>query len=108
MSRDHGGAWTRPYSRPVWENPVAVSMTELRAGADTIDKRFRQLGRCLAAHRLLAVLLGVAVGLRVAVAIAYRPALFFFGDSWDYVRMAYKNALLVGGSPVRPSGYPLV
>src|SRR5437764_1439947 len=36
----------------------------------------RRLGRSLAAHRWLAVVLGLAIGLRVAVGIAYRPALF--------------------------------
>jgi hypothetical protein len=51
-------------------------------------------------------MLGLGVALRVAVAIAYGPALFW-GDSWDYLNMAYMR-FPVGYSPVHPSGYPLV
>lgn len=60
----------------------------------------------LRAHWPLLLVLALAASVRVAVAIAYRPAIFF-GDSWAYLDLAY------GGSPVafapdRPSGYPLV
>ena len=44
--------------------------------------------------------------LRVGVAIAYRPALFF-SDSWSYLDLAYRHAV-VGISPARPSGYSLI
>lgn len=53
----------------------------------------------------LVVLLFAAL-LRAGVAIAYRPALFF-SDSWSYLDLAYRHAV-VGISPARPSGYPLI
>jgi hypothetical protein len=60
----------------------------------------------MAAHRWLVLVLGLAVVLRVAVAITYRPALFF-NDSWNYLNMAYER-FPVGFDVARPSGYPLV
>ena len=56
-------------------------------------------------HRALMVLLVLAVALRVAVAIAFRPALFF-GDSYEYLQLATEDPL--GISAKRPSGYPLL
>jgi hypothetical protein len=53
---------------------------------------------------LLVAVAGAFV-VRVAVELAYRPALFF-SDSWVYLRMAYTGAP-VGVMPSRPSGYPL-
>ena len=47
-----------------------------------------------------------ALGLRLAVAVAYAPALFF-SDSWRYISLAYRSPL-VGLAPDRPSGYPLI
>ncbi len=62
--------------------------------------------RVVREHRaLFGVLLAAAV-LRVAVAIAYAPALFF-SDSWQYLNLAY-SADPVGIAPSRPSGYPLI
>src|SRR3954471_8405459 len=58
----------------------------------------------LARHPLLPVLV-LAAGLRVAAAIAYRPALFF-PDSWAYLGAAYTE-WPVGFISDRPSGYPL-
>src|SRR4051812_8600356 len=58
----------------------------------------------LARHPLLPVLV-VAAGLRLATAIAYRPALFF-SDSWSYLSAAYTE-WPVGFISDRPSGYPL-
>jgi hypothetical protein len=52
---------------------------------------------------MLAVVV-LAVVVRVVVAIAYRPALFFT-DSWGYVRAAYGPSHLGG---LRPPGYPLI
>src|SRR5215211_297327 len=60
----------------------------------------------VAAHRWLVVVLGVAGALRVAVAITYRPALFF-DDSWNYLKLTY-DRFPVGFEVARPSGYPLV
>ncbi len=57
-----------------------------------------------ARHPLLPVLV-VAAGLRLATAIAYRPALFF-SDSWAYLGAAYTD-WPVGFITDRPSGYPL-
>ena len=60
----------------------------------------------IVAHRWLVLVLGLATGLRLAVAVEYRPALFF-GDSWEYLDMAYK-AFPVGSSHFHPSGYPFL
>ena len=54
-------------------------------------------------HWPLAVVLLAAVALRVAAAIAYRPALFF-SDSWTYALLAFD----LGFAPDRPSGYSVV
>src|SRR5689334_5176309 len=59
--------------------------------------------RLLRAHWPLAAVLAAGLALRIAVAIAYEPGLFF-SDSWSYVRLAYSP----GFAPDRPSGYPLV
>jgi hypothetical protein len=59
----------------------------------------------LRAHWPLLVVLAVASAVRVAVAIAYQPAIFF-GDSWAYLDLAYDGDP-VGFAPDRPSGYPL-
>jgi len=48
----------------------------------------------------------LAAVLRLAVALAYRPALFF-NDSWAYLDLALR-AQPVGFAPERPSGYPLI
>ncbi len=61
--------------------------------------------RMLRRHWPLALVLAAAALLRAAVAIAYRPALFF-GDSWSYLDLAYGGSP-VGFAPDRPSGYPL-
>jgi hypothetical protein len=58
------------------------------------------------AHWPLLAVLAVAAAVRVAVAIAYRPAIFF-GDSWAYLDLAYGGSP-VGFAPDRPSGYPLM
>ena len=51
------------------------------------------------------MLLVLAVALRVAVAVAFTPALFF-GDSYEYLQLAIEDPL--GISAKRPSGYPLL
>jgi hypothetical protein len=58
--------------------------------------------RVVAGHRLFAVLLVAAAALRVLVQIAYRPALFFYGDSFAYL----ENAAKLQPEPIRPTGYP--
>ena len=57
-------------------------------------------------HGAIALVASIALGLRLAVAVAYAPALFF-SDSWTYVSLAYRSPL-VGLAPDRPSGYPLI
>lgn len=54
-------------------------------------------------HWPLLVVLGLGAALRIAVAVAYHPGLFF-SDSWSYARLAFSP----GFAPDRPSGYPLV
>jgi hypothetical protein len=60
----------------------------------------------LRAHWPLLAVLALAAAVRVAVAIAYHPAIFF-GDSWAYLDLAY-DGNPVGFAPDRPSGYPLL
>jgi hypothetical protein len=60
----------------------------------------------LARHWAIALVLALAAALRVAAAVAYRPAIFF-GDSWAYLDLAYRGDP-VGFAPDRPSGYPLL
>ena len=55
----------------------------------------------LRTHWPIVIVLAVATVVRVAVAIAYWPAVFF-GDSWSYLNLAYEG----GFAPDRPSGYP--
>ena len=76
------------------------------AGGTVIYPSARSMRSLLRAHWPLLVVLAFAATVRAAVAIAYRPAIFF-GDSWAYLDLAY------GGSPVafapdRPSGYPIL
>lgn len=63
-------------------------------------KRFLALAR---EHRPFLIALGLAALLRIIVSIAYRPALFFFGDSYTYLRTARHFV----PSITRPDGYPL-
>jgi hypothetical protein len=51
--------------------------------------------------------LGLAVVVRVAVAIAYRPALFYGGDSSQYLKLALTGHPVAIGFE-RPSGYPFL
>ena len=60
----------------------------------------------LRVHWPLLMVLAIAATVRVAVAIAYKPAIFF-GDSWAYLDLAY-GGNPVGLAPDRPSGYPLL
>jgi hypothetical protein len=57
-------------------------------------------------HFGIIVVVALAGVLRLAAALAYRPALFF-NDSWAYLDLALR-AQPVGFAPERPSGYPLV
>lgn len=56
-------------------------------------------------HWPVVLVLAAGAVLRVACAIAYRPALFY-SDSWGYLSMAHGGGL-VSFAPLRPSGYPL-
>jgi hypothetical protein len=60
----------------------------------------------LRAHWPLLTVVAIAAAVRVAVAIAYQPAIFF-GDSWAYLDLAF-DGNPVGFAPDRPSGYPLL
>ena len=57
-------------------------------------------------HWPFALVLGIGALLRIACAIAYRPALFY-SDSWGYLSMAHGSGI-VTFAPLRPSGYPLI
>jgi hypothetical protein len=65
--------------------------------------RFKE---ALARHWAIALVLALAAALRIAAAVAYRPAIFF-GDSWAYLDLAYRGDP-VAFAPDRPSGYPLL
>jgi hypothetical protein len=51
--------------------------------------------------------LAIALVLRVAAGVAYRPALMW-DDSWEYVSMAWHAAPLPDFAPDHPSGYPAI
>ena len=86
------------------------SGTAHRADAGTARRRRSTLHApmrsLLRAHWPLLVVLAIAAAVRVAVAIAYQPAIFF-GDSWAYLDLAYGGSP-VGFAPDRPSGYPML
>ena len=65
-----------------------------------------RLKEVLARHWAIALVLALAAAVRIAAALAYRPAIFF-GDSWAYLDLAYRGDP-VGFAPDRPSGYPLL
>jgi hypothetical protein len=67
----------------------------------------RGLGDALRRHWLLVTALVLALALRVVVALAYPPALFFGGDSSQYLKLALTGDP-VGVAFERPSGYPLL
>lgn len=74
------------------------------AGSPSLPRRaWQEAGR----HRALLFFVGLAVLVRVAVAVAYRPALFFGGDSSQYLKLAFAGGP-VGTAYERPSGYPLL
>lgn len=52
-------------------------------------------------------MLGLAAVVRIAVAVAYRPALFYGGDSSQYLKLALTGHPVTIGFE-RPSGYPLL
>jgi hypothetical protein len=58
--------------------------------------------RLVGHHRLFSCLLGLAAAVRVLVAVSYRPALLFFGDSLSYLA----NAAHLAPETIRPAGYP--
>lgn len=62
-------------------------------------------------HRILVLVLVLAIALRIAAWIAYRPALFF-PDSWAYGSTARSHEVagifVPGLDRVRPSGYPAI
>ncbi|HEY7263841.1 MAG TPA: hypothetical protein VH589_20460 [Trebonia sp.] len=70
------------------------------------DSRLGWLGpasRLIRAHRPFAIVLGVAVLLRLVVMLGYPPAMFF-NDSYNYMTDAVTKSLDI----VRSSGYPLM
>jgi hypothetical protein len=62
----------------------------------------RGLAGLVGRHRLFSALLAVAAALRVLVAVSYRPALLFYGDSLSYLA----NASHLAPETIRPAGYP--
>ena len=54
-------------------------------------------------HRLFTSLLAAGAVVRALASWSYRPALFFFGDSYSYL----SNAIGLRPNQVRPIGYPL-
>lgn len=68
--------------------------------------RLVNLRKLASPHWLLLVVLAAGALLRIAVAVAYRPGLFY-QDSWDYIDLAYGSPI-VGVSVQHPFGYPLL
>jgi 4-amino-4-deoxy-L-arabinose transferase-like glycosyltransferase len=60
--------------------------------------------RAARSHPGLLMVLSLAALVRLAFAIAYRPALFY-SDSWQYLALAWDHSF-VGSAPYRPSGWP--
>ena len=63
----------------------------------------RWAGRLIAAHRWFAIVLALAVALRVVVMLAYPPILWF-NDSYNYVA----DAVTKTPDTIRSNGYPLM
>ena len=84
-----------------------ATVRRVRAAVDVVapfrgsagPARVRALARL---HWPVLVVLVLAVIVRLGVAIAYRPALFF-SDSWRYIALAFGSNHFAGE---RPSGYP--
>jgi hypothetical protein len=71
-----------------------------------LARRLHQRGRALLrAHWPLVVVLAAAAAVRIAVSVAYWPAVFF-GDSWAYLNLAFEGDP-IAFAPDRPSGYPV-
>ena len=62
-----------------------------------------EMGRHLRAEWPLAVLVAVGAALRLATTVAYRPAMAFLQDSYDYLH----DAEQLRPGVIRPFGYPL-
>jgi hypothetical protein len=61
------------------------------------------LRRFLVRHAVFVIALGAGLALRVAAALAYRPALMFYGDSFTYLACARP----LTPYPYRPAGYSM-
>lgn len=77
-----------------------------RAGFGSPRATIRQFGAAGRFHWPLVALLAVGAAVRLAIMIAYRPALFF-SDSWGYVFTAFTGHP-VAFSYLRPDGYPVL
>jgi hypothetical protein len=77
-----------------------------RFPSDRIAGAWAQLAMLSRRHWMLVLVLGLAVALRLAVAVAYRPALLW-SDSWNYLWGAYSETP-VRILPEKPVGYPLL
>ena len=75
---------------------MTVMAAARRAGEGTLAL----IGR----HRLFATLLVLATLIRALVWVAFRPALFFYGDSYTYLG----NSVGLRPNPVRPVAYPVL
>jgi hypothetical protein len=64
----------------------------------------RAAAAVLKGHRIFAIVFAVSAALRVVVLIAYRPALFFYGDSYGYL----VNARQLRPDPIHPILYALL
>lgn len=76
------------------------------SGATRMTARVVTWRKLISPHWLLLVVLAAGALLRAAVAVAYRPGLFY-PDSWDYIDLAYASPI-VGVSVQHPFGYPLL
>ena len=83
--------------------PVADDAERTGPRADTRLGWLGPASRLIRAHRPFAIVLCVAVVLRVVVMLGYPPAMFF-NDSYNYMTDAVTKSLDI----VRSSGYPLL
>lgn len=101
MSRGFAKHSTRFAPAVVTFGPSAIRSSR----APLAGARLRPLARLAAENWPLVLVLAAALAIRIAAAIAYRPALFV-SDSWGYLAMASKFPVSI--APTRPSGYPFL
>ena len=105
--RDAGAADGLSGSAPEAASPPEPSQPATESSRPALARRLtapaRWAGRLIVAHRWFAIVLALAVALRLVVMLAYPPILWF-NDSYNYVA----DAVTKTPDIVRSNGYPLL